>query len=121
RSVDARLFEPIPPEIRRRLRPIAVNGLLIGAGAGLVIPFMNLYFAERFHCSSAQIGTFFSVAQVCTAAAALLGPALARRFGKLRTAVIAQLLSLPFLLTLGIERRLPMAVGAFWARATLMQ
>jgi len=98
-----------------------VNALLIGAGAGLVIPFMNLYFAQRFHCSSAQIGSFYSVAQVLTAAAAMLGPALARRFGKLRTSVVAQLASLPFLVTLGVENRLSVAVAAFLARATLMQ
>jgi MFS family permease len=113
--------EPVTREQWGRLVPIAVNSALIGMGAGLVIPFMNLYFKDRFACSSAQIGSFFSVAQVFTAAAALLGPALARRFGKLRTAIVSELLSLPFLVTLGAERRLPIAVGSFWLRATLMQ
>jgi MFS family permease len=106
---------------RRRLVPIGLNAFLIGAGAGLVIPFMNLYFANRFGCSSSQIGVFFSLAAVFTAIASLLGPALARRFGMLRTAMAAQVLSLPFLVTLGAEDRLPVAVAAFWARATLMQ
>ena len=106
---------------RRRLIPIGLNALLIGAGAGLVIPFMNLYFANRFQCTSSQIGMFFSMAAVCTAAASLLGPALARRFGMLRTAVAAQVLSLPFLVTLGIEQHLSIAVAAFWIRASLMQ
>ena len=91
-------------ELRRRLVPIGVNALLIGAGAGLVIPFMNLYFAQRFRCSSGQIGSFFSIAQVLTGAAALSAPALARRFGKLRTAFWAQVMSLPFLVTLEIGR-----------------
>jgi MFS family permease len=105
----------------RLMIPIALNALLIGLGAGLVIPFMNLYFATRFRCSSAQIGVFFSLAQVCTAFAALLGPAIAKRFGKLRTATSSELLSLPFLVTLGAERRLPVAVVSFWCRASLMQ
>lgn len=105
----------------RLLMPTGANAFLVGAGAGLVIPFMNLYFARRFACSSAQIGSFFSAAQVVTAIAALLGPTVARRFGKLRTAVASQLLSLPFLVTLGIESRLSIAVGAFLVRATLMQ
>jgi len=105
----------------RLLAPIALNAFLIGAGAGLVIPFMNLYFKTRFQCSSAQIGVFFSIAQVVTAVAALLGPLIARRFGKLRTATASELLSLPFLITLGFERRLDLAVAAFWMRATLMQ
>lgn len=101
--------------------PIAIFALMIGAGAGLVIPFMNLYFATRFHCSSAQIGLFFSVAQILTATAALIGPLIARSFGNLRTAIGSQLLSLPFLVSLGAERHLSIAVGAFWIRATLMQ
>jgi MFS family permease len=105
----------------RRLLPIAINAALIGSGAGLVIPFMNLYFKNRFTCSSGQIGTFFSIAQVFTALAALAAPAVARRFGKLRTAVASELLSLPFLVTLGGERHLGVAVGAFWLRATFMQ
>jgi MFS family permease len=105
----------------RLVAPTGLNALLVGAGAGLVIPFMNLYFARRFDCSSAQIGSFFSAAQVVTAFASLLAPAVARRFGKLRTAVSSQLLSLPFLVTLGFESHLPIAVGAFLIRATLMQ
>ncbi|TMQ74313.1 MAG: MFS transporter [Candidatus Eisenbacteria bacterium] len=105
----------------RRLVPIGLNAFLIGAGAGLVIPFMNLYFARRFACTSAQIGLYFSLAAVFTAIASLLGPALARHFGMLRTAVAAQLLSLPFLVTLGAEQQLAVAVAAFWMRASLMQ
>ncbi len=105
----------------RLLLPTAVNSILMGAGAGLVIPFMNLYFARRFACSSAQIGSFFSAAQIVTAIAALTGPSIARRFGKLRTAVASQLLSLPFLVTLGAESHLTIAVVAFLLRATLMQ
>jgi MFS family permease len=112
---------PATPADKRKLFPIALNSLLIGMGAGLVIPFMNLYFKDRFACSSGQIGLFFSLAQVFTAFASLLGPAVARHFGKLRTAVASELLSLPFLVTLGAERRLGIAVVAFWMRATLMQ
>jgi len=118
--ISGSLAPGVAPE-RRRLVPIGFNAFLIGAGAGLVIPFMNLYFAKRFACSSSQIGVFFSLAAVFTALASLLGPAVARRFGKLRTAVSAQLLSLPFLVTLGAEDRLGVAVAAFWIRASLMQ
>ncbi len=110
-----------PGRAARQLVPLSLNAFLIGAGAGLVIPFMNLYFAVRFQCSSAQIGVFFSIAAISTAFATALGPALARRFGKLRTATAMELLSLPFLVTLGAERHLATAVGAFWLRATLMQ
>ena len=103
------------------LAKLAVIYLLIGIGAGLVIPFFNLYFARRFQCTSGQIGLFYSVSQVITAIVALLGPLLARRFGVLRTVTVLQLASLPFLVTLGFEQSLGVAVVCFWARACLMQ
>jgi predicted MFS family arabinose efflux permease len=58
---------------------------------------------------------------VCTAFASLCAPAVAKRFGKLRSAVGSELLSLPFLVTLGGERHLGVAVVAFWLRASFMQ
>jgi MFS family permease len=111
----------LPPGSNRPLLPIAFNFLLVGCGAGLVVPFMNLYFKNRFICSSAQIGLFFSIAALLTAFASLLGPAIARRFGTLRTAVSFELLSLPFLVTMGAKTGLTTAVAAFWMRATFMQ
>ncbi len=105
----------------RVLAPIALNYLLVGCGAGLVIPFMNLYFKDRFGCSAASIGAFYAVAALLTAAAGLAAPALARRFGTLRAAVAFELLSLPFLVTLAFETGLATAVAAFWVRAALMQ
>jgi len=103
-----------------RLVPIAFNFLLIGCGAGLVVPFMNLYFKDRFGCSTAQIGALFSIAAIVTALASLCSPLLARRLGTLRAAVLFELLSLPFLLTLGAETGLATAVAAYWMRTMLM-
>ena len=99
----------------------SLNNFLIGAGAGLVIPFFNLYFAKRFGATSTQIGLYFSGSQIITAAAVLLGPIAAKRFGKLKTIVYAQIFSLPFLVLLGgLERYLTFAVLAFWIRGCLM-
>jgi MFS family permease len=108
-------------ESAKPLAKLALNYTLIGLGAGLIMPFFNLYFANRFQCSSAQIGLFFAMSQVITAVAALTGPRLSRRYGMLRTITWLQLASLPFLVTLGFEQNLFIAVIAFWARASLMQ
>lgn len=110
-----------PPGSGRMLIPIAFNFLLVGCGAGLVVPFMNLYFRDRFGCSSGQIGAYFAIASIITAVAGLAAPVVGRRFGTLRTAVAFELLSLPFLVTMGAETLLTVAVGAFWLRAMLMQ
>jgi MFS family permease len=103
------------------LARLALNFLLVGIGAGLIMPFFNLYFARRFGATSSQIGLYFSVAQVITLVATLLGPLVARRFGKLRAVTWLQLASLPFLVTLGLESTLGIAVFAFWMRSAFMQ
>jgi MFS family permease len=108
-------------ESARPIAKLALNFVLIGLGAGLIMPFFNLYFANRFGCTSAQIGVFFAMSQIITAVATVAGPRLARRFGLLRTVAGLQLASLPFLVTLGFENTLWIAVVAFLARASLMQ
>lgn len=115
---------PAPARVRDHrgvLGRLALNFLLLGLGAGLIMPFFNLYFARRYHASASQIGIYFSVSQVITLVATLAGPLIARRMGKLRAIVLLQLLSLPFLLTLGLETTLAISVLAFWGRSAFMQ
>jgi MFS family permease len=114
------------PRVRVRdhrplLAKLVMNYLLVGMGAGLIMPFFNLYFAHRFGADASQIGRYFSVAQVITLVATLLGPLIAQRAGKLVTVTWLQLASLPFLVTLGFEKTLWVAVLAFWGRSALMQ
>ncbi len=104
----------------RLLWKLTFPGFLVGCGAGLTIPFLNLYFRDRFHQDPQQIGGFFAVAQILTMAGFLMGPILARRFTHVRTIVFTELLSIPFFLILAIAGKLWIAVGAFWMRGALM-
>jgi len=115
-----------PEPVRARdhrglLGRLGLNFALLGLGAGLIMPFFNLYFARRYHASASQIGVWFSVSQVITLVATLLGPLIAKRVGKLRAITALQLLSLPFLVTLGFETTLMVSVLAFWGRSAFMQ
>ena len=114
------------PPVRARdhlplLGKLATNFALMGLGAGLIMPFFNLYFARRYGASAGQIGVYFSVAQVVTLLATLAGPLVARRIGKLQAITVLQLMSLPFLVTLGFETTLAVSVLAYWGRAAFMQ
>ncbi|MDM7915619.1 MAG: MFS transporter, partial [Candidatus Eisenbacteria bacterium] len=102
------------------LGKICLPAFLVGCGAGLTIPFLNLYFRERFGQDPQRIGIFFAVAQVLTMAGFLIGPYLARRFSHVRAIVATELLSIPFFLMLAIADRLWLAVAAFWMRGALM-
>lgn len=94
--------------------------LVISLGAGLLIPYLNIFFKQRFGISDSLLGLAFGVSQLGMGLATLLAPIAAERWGNVRTIVGTQLASLPFLLALGFVPVLPVAVGAFWARATLM-
>jgi len=93
---------------------------LVGLGAGLSIPFINLYFRDRFTLPSGLIGTYFAINQGLMITGLLLSPPLAQRFGKIAVVIGSQLLSIPFLIFMGVTGSLPLAVLSFLVRATLM-
>jgi MFS family permease len=99
---------------------IALPKFIIGVGAGLIIPFLNLYFRNRFDLTPDRIGVIFAVAQLLTVLGYLTGPAVARHFGMVRAAAAPELLSIPFFLAMAFTNQLWMAVGAFWFRGALM-
>ncbi|QSO46172.1 MFS transporter [Alicyclobacillus mengziensis] len=98
----------------------AVASTLVGFGAGLVIPYLNLYFAERFHMTKVSIGIVIGLAQAVTALAMFIGPALARRIGPVKAAVTFQMSSIPFLLTTAYATNAWLASGAVVVRNALM-
>ena len=113
----------LPSSFPRNLKIIVLFGfanLLIGTGSGLVIPYLNLYFSNRFDASNAYIGFILSLGSAMTAIAMLLGPALVKRVGKVKALVIFQLLSIPFLFITGYTNSLVIASIAFLMRQALM-
>jgi predicted MFS family arabinose efflux permease len=109
------------PRHPRLVWRLTLPAVLVGLGAGLIIPFMNLYFRDRFRLTPQQIGDVFAAGQVWTTAAFLLGPAMARRTGAVAAIVGTELASIPFFLMLAFSHELGWAVAAFWIRGALMQ
>lgn len=114
---------PEPSSFRKNVKIIILFGfanLLIGTGSGLVIPYLNLYFSNRFDASNSYVGLILSLGSAMTAVAMLLGPALVKRVGKVKALVIFQLLSIPFLFITGYTNSLVIASIAFLMRQALM-
>lgn len=112
-----------PTGFRKNMKVIVLFGvanLLIGTGSGLVIPYLNLYFANRFDASNTYIGIILSLGSAMAAVAMLLGPALVKKVGKVKALVIFQLLSIPFLFITGYTNSLIIASIAFLMRQALM-
>jgi predicted MFS family arabinose efflux permease len=93
---------------------------LVGMGAGLIIPFLNLYFRDRFALTPQTIGVYYGLVQATMILGVLVGPELARRFGMVKTIVFSEWASLPFMVILAFTHNLPLATMAFLMRGGLM-
>lgn len=76
--------------------------LIIGLGAGLMQPFMNVYFRNVYEKPDPAIGVVFALGGLAMAVGQFAGPPMADRYGKIRTVMLTQALSIPFLMTLGL-------------------
>ncbi|MFD1954690.1 MFS transporter [Paenibacillus thailandensis] len=94
--------------------------LQIGFGSGLVIPYLNLYFTNRFDVSLSGMSLLISLGQIMTIVSMLIGPALVAKVGQVKAIVIFQTLSLPFLLLTGFTNLLLVASVSFLFRQALM-
>lgn len=112
----------LPTPLRALLRkPALVAKLLlppflISWGAALLIPYLNLYFRERFGLDNRALGALFAGFDVATGLASLTGPALAARLGKMRAVAITRAIGVPLLLILGAASDLWLAIAAALAR-----
>ncbi|WP_044879567.1 MFS transporter [Paenibacillus sp. IHBB 10380] len=98
----------------------ALVQLIIGIGSGLVIPYLNLYFTNRFAVSLSTVGLLISLGQIMTIVSMLIGPSLAGRIGSVKAIICFQMLSLPFLLLTGFTNILAIAAISFLFRQALM-
>jgi MFS family permease len=109
------------PGERSRIFQMCLPNLLIGFGAALLIPYLNLFFRQRFSVSDSTLGVLFSLSAVFTGLATMVAPRVARGLGsKIRAVIVTQTGSLVFLLLLGFVPFLPGAAAAFFLRSGLM-
>lgn len=134
-TTDSKIQETVMPEpsnISERIKTsttksdfkiigqFAVAQLLIGLGSGLVVPYLNLYFTNRFSVSLTAVGILISLGQVMTIVSMLIGPFLVNKVGAVRAVVSFQILSLPFLLLTGFTNIFGVAAIGFLFRQALM-
>jgi MFS family permease len=120
RTERFRLSEYFGARDWRTVTRLLIPHFVLGMGAGLVIPFLNIYFLKRFNLDSGAIGRIFSLGALFIATGFLLGPLVAKRVGLVKTAVITQFLSIPFFLILAFSQNLYLSIVAFLFRGSLM-
>jgi MFS family permease len=100
---------------------LSIPNLVIGFGAAMLVPYFNVFFAERYKMSDSSLGLLFSLSMLITGIACIIGPRLVGNLGgKIRTIVIGQAASLGFLLLIGFSPWAWLAVIGFLARGALM-
>lgn len=116
------IFAPIryarkqPALLGKMILPILVTSI----GAGLIMPFMNIFFREVHHQPDPVIGSLFAWGSLAMGIGLLLAPALADKIGKIQVVVITQGLSIPFLILLGFSEWFWLSALAYYVRLALM-
>ena len=116
------VFAPVEfaKENPKLLSKLIVPIMITSIGAGLVMPFMNVFFRVVHHQSDQMIGTIFAWGSLAMGIGMFLAPPLADRFGKIEVVVITQALSIPFLIMLGFSPWFFLSVSAYYVRNALM-
>ena len=100
---------------------MTIPQILIGFGAAILIPYMNVFFKDRFAVSDSLLGTLFSLSALLIGIGNLMGPRLATRLGgKVQAVVASQFASLVFLLIMGFTPFLWLSSIGFLMRSALM-
>lgn len=94
--------------------------LITAIGAGLIMPFMNVFFRQVHHQPDPVIGSLFAWGSLAMGLGLLLAPPLADRMGKIQLVVVTQSLSIPFLIILGFSPLFWMSAFAYYIRLSLM-
>lgn len=95
-------------------------GLLSSLGGGMIVPYLNVYFEDRFEASKSVIGIIVALGQAATGVAFLIGPMIAKRYGEVKSVVYLQLSSIPFLLITAFSSNLILSSGGYLFRQALM-
>lgn len=94
--------------------------LLTSLGAGLIMPFMNVFFRAVHDQPDPVIGTLFAWGSLAMGIGLLVAPPLADRTGKIQLVVLTQAFSIPFLILLGFSPIFWVAAASYYIRLALM-
>jgi len=98
----------------------STTNLMIGLGAGLIIPLIPTWFYLRFSETDVFSGPLIAAANIIMGLTAVASPSIARRIGLVRGIVVTQLLSTLFLLAIPLSTAALIAAPLYVVRAVLM-
>ncbi|MBU2611056.1 MAG: MFS transporter [Chloroflexi bacterium] len=116
------LFAPFSYAARHPalLGKLVLPMLITSIGAGLFMPFINVFFRVAHHQPDPVIGNVLAWGALAMGIGLLIAPIISDRIGKIQLVVITQGLSIPFLVMLGYAPWFWMSALAHYVRLALM-
>jgi MFS family permease len=105
-----------PTQLTKLVLPMLITSI----GAGLIMPFMNVFFRVQYNQPDQVIGVLFAWGSLAMGLGLLAAPPLADRYGKIQVVVLTQGLSIPFLILLGFSPVFWLSGLAYYIRVALM-
>lgn len=99
---------------------LTVAQFIIALGAGILIPFINVFYKLRFELPDPVLGGLFAISSLAMGLSALFVPMLVKRLGKIRTMILTQLFSIPFLIFMGFSASFSLSAFGYLMRTALM-
>ncbi len=104
-----------------RIVKMLIPNVLIGFGAAILIPYMNVFFKDRFDISDSLLGLLYSLSSLLIGVGSIAAPHLSTRLGgKVKAVVATQFGSLIFLLMAGFAPFLWLSSIGYLVRSALM-
>lgn len=122
KNSDRSLFAPIGYAVKNwaGFSKLIVPMLITSIGAGLFMPFINIFFRVVYNQPDPVIGNVLAWGALAMGIGLVIAPPIADRIGKIQLVVITQGLSIPFLILLGYSPWFWMSAIGHYVRLSLM-
>lgn len=119
-KVKRSIFEGLREKEWNILARLIIPKLCFAFGGGLIVPFMNLYMKEKFKLSTEMIGIAYALLQFFIFMGIFITPAIIRKTTQLRFIILTGLLSVPFMIAMGLTGNITLVLSCFFMRGMLM-
>ncbi|MDQ0557015.1 MFS transporter [Paraclostridium ghonii] len=106
--------------INKTIVSFMIYQILIGMGAGIIVPFFSVYLKYSMNIADNIVGTILSISQFGCIIGGMVIPFMSNKLGKVKSVIICQLLSIPFLLSIAFPQGIILITISFFMRNGLM-
>jgi MFS family permease len=102
------------------LLKLGFTWIMVGFGAGFIIPLVGAWFYYRFGVADDYSGPILAFSNILIGFSSLAGPRLAQRFGQMRAILLTTGSSMLFMLSMAFIPAFAFAAGVYVVRSALM-